>query len=1091
MSKGRRHTSVLASIAIMASLLVPLVLASPASATAPQQVSFTLEGCNLGTFDEATVTCDDGDYTTGNLGKDWAELDLVPFRITASAGNSAPSVQTYDVVVAVDSLQDGFLGFDVLSEPVLNEALSDPSCQEAVVGPESTTTGTGGVDEQLYRTMEITQEDRTTCVYDFYARLSLDSSEFPGSDLHANLLNENLNSSGIGEKKVQLPVKDIAPQELDKTMTAVRDADVTWTVEKEATPSELDFEDICDTGSPTSLSTDITITWVKGGAVASDQVLITTVVTATNPANREIRVLVEDEIFGVTPTLTANNGAGVLVPAGTSQTVLTHQETVLFADITGPLTDTATATYVDEVTQVEVPGETTATASAEIQDGDTTNGTISLSDVESITGGGVTFSVDSVVDASTGTDTGGAQALDGDTFTRDALPYTLGSQDDTPITWVSGDTDGIDDSGAVTFTKTVEFDQSGDLDGSLDDTVTLTGSDGFTASDSFSVDLTANSIATLTVNKTTTVPVDGDTTFGFEVFADTGNLDDPNTPEDDRFGATQGTLSITIPDGETGPNSDTLGGLDDGSYWLVETNPGGFSGVAPIPFTVGAEECTVEIDVENGFGPATASALKVTLPDAADAEGWEFSLFLDDGDGIQEPEGDDAPAIATVLTDSTGLADFGQIVDEGDYFIVEVVKDGFVQTSVENCTFTVDYPADAAAVFDDCVITNTKLIPASATVRKVTDPTEFEGGWEFKLYRDNEPLGGTQPGVEDDLLETVSTTNASAVAFTTELEDGNYYILETPQTGWESDGGSAECVFSVDLPADNGEQFDCVFTNTARGTISVAKTLDGSAEPGTATFDFELRTGVDIKEESDPLDDDPGIVVDNGTATIAADGVAVQIGGDLVPGTYNLCEIVMPGFTATFDGNAGYTLVDNLSNERLCYDVTVTVENQDVTVNVDNQSPPGGEARTIGFWKNWTSCDGSGNQDPVLDQTVDFANGGFVRLGNPAPAAGATIDSCIEAVRILNKQPMDGSVKKAASDPAYNLASQLLAAKLNVLAGAAHGCIDSVITQADNLLSQIGFDGTSKFKANMTAGQKNLANSLALLLDQYNNFGCP
>ena len=42
---------------------------------------------------------------------------------------------------------------------------------------------------------------------------------------------------------------------------------------------------------------------------------------------------------------------------------------------------------------------------------------------------------------------------------------------------------------------------------------------------------------------------------------------------------------------------------------------------------------------------------------------------------------------------------------------------------------------------------------------------------------------------------------------------------------------------------------------------------------------------------------------------------------------------------------------------------------------------------------------------------------------------------CLKAVSLLNKSTIDTG-KKMASDPAFNLAAQLLAAKLNVVAGA-------------------------------------------------------
>src|SRR5262245_6495179 len=100
-STPRVATHLLVLLGVVLALLAAWP-ASPALATDdPSSVSFTLEGCR----NDGTITlpiggrfvCPDSAYTTGNLGKGWNELDLVPYRITANAGNSAPLTQTYAV----------------------------------------------------------------------------------------------------------------------------------------------------------------------------------------------------------------------------------------------------------------------------------------------------------------------------------------------------------------------------------------------------------------------------------------------------------------------------------------------------------------------------------------------------------------------------------------------------------------------------------------------------------------------------------------------------------------------------------------------------------------------------------------------------------------------------------------------------------------------------------------------------------------------------------------------------------------------------------------------------------------------------------
>jgi uncharacterized repeat protein (TIGR01451 family) len=467
--------------------------------------------------------------------------------------------------------------------------------------------------------------------------------------------------------------------------------------------------------------------------------------------------------------------------------------------------------------------------------------------------------------------------------------------------------------------------------------------------------VTVEGDAELTINKTTSVPVDVDTDFVFNVTGP-GGFDE--------------NLTVTILANQSS-GSATLGGLEDGDYLVTELETPPFA-VFP-PFTVPvdrSESCTVEADVENTFGPATA------------------------------------------------------------------------------------------------------------TVQKVTDPEDNEEGWTFNLYLDDDGISGPSDPNTDTLYSTVTTTDASAISFPDALADeGDYYVLEEEQTGWDSDGGDAGCSFTVNYPASADTVFACVFTNIARGTISVEKLLDGATS--TDTFDFELRTDVDINDPLNPADDDAGDVVAGSFTTITANGVAVQLDGDLPLGTYALCEFVMPGFTSTFDGNQGYTLVIDEDNVRLCYDVTITFENQDVTVAVDNISPPGGEQRTIGFWKNWTSCDGHGNQEAILDQTLAAA-GGSILVGD------LLVNNCPDAVDILNKSTLAG-VKKA-SDPAFNLAAQYLAARLNQEADAeVCPAAQDAMDDAQALLDAFGFNGT---KVMTKAEIKSLGtsfNNVAATLDSYNN----
>ena len=92
---------------------------------------------------------------------------------------------------------------------------------------------------------------------------------------------------------------------------------------------------------------------------------------------------------------------------------------------------------------------------------------------------------------------------------------------------------------------------------------------------------------------------------------------------------------------------------------------------------------------------------------------------------------------------------------------------------------------------------------------------------------------------------------------------------------------------------------------------------------------------------------------------------------------------------------------------------------------------------------------------------------------------------CLKAVRLLDKSTIDTG-KKMASDPAFGLAAQLLAAKLNIVAGAG-SCPAAVtaINDAQALLAATHFNGITHDK--LSAAQATQANSLATTLDRYNN----
>ncbi|WP_461516285.1 hypothetical protein [Porticoccus sp.] len=189
-------------------------------------------------------------------------------------------------------------------------------------------------------------------------------------------------------------------------------------------------------------------------------------------------------------------------------------------------------------------------------------------------------------------------------------------------------------------------------------------------------------------------------------------------------------------------------------------------------------------------------------------------------------------------------------------------------------------------------------------------------------------------------------------------------------------------------------------------------------------------------------------------------------------------------------------------------------------VVIDNVTPQG-DARTPGYWKNWSSCsngkqfekaaaeyeaNGAGNfgSEPPRHISLDEAlyESKFVGLlelegdlGDGNPYNGSNLADCDEAVLILSHRDLNG--KNQASDPAAKLARSLLAYLLNIEAGAGT-CTEAENAAADGqlLLESIGFNGSTgyfgKGKAAKDDPLYHEAIELAGILDTYNNNNlCP
>jgi len=419
------------------------VLAAAAATVAPSHVNINLEGCrNTGSITlpiAGKFVCPDAAYTSGNLGKGWNELDLVPHRVTASSGTQAGTTTDYDINVVADNKDGGHPGYDLLTTPEVNAAKSDASCTVTSSAQGAKTPGIGGTDTSIYRTLHIHQNTGTTCVIDWAERLALGSHLYPGSSLHSNLTQADFSTGGIGAQDVSIPVKEILPQKLSKTETATQGAGNVWRISKSATPTNIDFPQTCNPDNATTHGVQIDVTVTKT-VQSSGNTVVHAEITATNPAHRIVDVTISDTIFegaiGSSTVASALSGTNPktfpLTSIDPESSITLVHEIEVANGAASVYSDKATAKYTDHAyPDVAIPGQTEATAQATVVvNTSTANSSVTVTDLESISGNtAIDYSIDAGSAAGTYKFNDGAK----ETYTPGTTGYTR-----RPVLWTSG-----------------------------------------------------------------------------------------------------------------------------------------------------------------------------------------------------------------------------------------------------------------------------------------------------------------------------------------------------------------------------------------------------------------------------------------------------------------------------------------------------------------------------------------------------------------------------------------------------------------------------------------------------------------------------
>ena len=742
-----------AAVALLA-LLLSLALASNAFAAGDPSSKINLDHMGCDRQAGETLPNAQGDficqqYANGNLGKTWSELDLVPFRLTAS--NGGESAETFSIALAGDYKSGGATGWDVLS--ALSVAASQPAgCAVVTSGPQTIT----GDESLIYRVVTITVPSGASCEFDYYFRLALGAHLFPGSSLHSYVKQQSLES--LGNQTRQLPVKQILPQQLSKTMTAKQDQDVSWGITKTA-PANVEFPDTC-TAATRSAQAQITVEWQKFAPQPDGTIAVTTAITATNPASRQITVDITDQIRSGSTVLDAFNTGDEVIPANTQKGFL--HNAVVPGDSTD-LNDIAAATYKDLVTGVPVPGTSQAVASAPVQSsGSVANNSARITDVEHITGAGLSYSVDAVTDNTGAFTTGG--------FAPIGLAYPVpGPQTTADVYWKSG---VKGESGSVTFTKTIRVAGAQSTTGALSDVATVTGSDGFAASDAASIGISATACSRLTIKKVTVPASDATSSFGFtsgDVAEFNASLENGQSVAKDLV---PGTYSAAEAADQPGWRLTGIACKDDATQATVPH--GATARTAAVALAAGQHVTCTFTNTQDG-------EVLVRKTEAGDAPARQWKFTLDGPDGYH----------AEGATDASGELGFRHLVP-GEYTLCEV-----------------DLPADwhsSLEQVDGAVVSAGKVcvkLTIGAGEEEVVDVDNVEA--KIALDKTVRRLGGSfakhaDAHVGDTVEYRFEVTNPGVGALTVILEDLAPICADDPalQSG-DSDG---------DGKLDPGETWD-------------------------------------------------------------------------------------------------------------------------------------------------------------------------------------------------------------------------------------------------------------------------------------------
>jgi hypothetical protein len=487
-------------------------------------------------------------------------------------------------------------------------------------------------------------------------------------------------------------------------------------------------------------------------------------------------------------------------------------------------------------------------------------------------------------------------------------------------------------------------------------------------------------------------------------------------------------------------------------------------------------------DIEKSVNPTSQSGF------AGDPLGWIWTVDLSES---YEETNFAVDGTITIYNPAPVSVDFS-VADKIDGSIVASVDCGGGAASgtvAAHSSTSCDYSAGEADGIDGTETSNEATVSSSTT--GVGDGTATKDiDWEATVYN------GT--AVVDDDQESDFPTTVNAGEGPWEWTETQSHTCSTVRSDYGADGSYSDTRYNKATVNGSDGDYDessAETTYTCKASfVDIYKTTNDLPADPTQDIGFDLFSGTDWLE----------------TVSTLGNGPDLEFQTALVPGdSYTICESPVPaGYTFEITVNGGLVPVPTYAGppgavdptgEIQCFDFNAGDTGTTLLFEVNN-SYPGGAPRTPGYWKNWSICSGGNQANTAAKLGGVEANVFLLDDLLPQTVGDFPITTCEAGVLILDSRSLDG--KNRSNDAAYTLAKSLLAARLNQ---GANACVpvgtfdyrdetgltfEQILTRADELLSEVGFDGTGKYLDPKNKQDADLrADGLYLyeIIDDYNN----